>query len=172
MWSGPVLIKPGRLLWSASVVFALFSIYYAWPVPPEIDTNPFRAARDVPRAEREQVTRACKLKLLAHWAEHNQSCGVAGPDIGIYTNYMLRKHGDGVEELFNVRVLPFPNASLLTTEEESPLCKKSRTIERYSRVWIIYDTSNEDAMMALIEDPLEAACIQHFDDLLKGIWPC
>jgi len=169
MWSGPVLIKPGRLLWGVWLMIIACCIHYAWPVKQE---SVFHAAHPVPQAERESVAKSSKLRMLAYWAEHNESCAVSAPDVDIYENYLIKKQGESIQELFNLRILPFPDASLVTVEEKSPRCTESRTIQRYSQVWIVYDTVNEDGVTAFIDDLIEAVCIQHFVNVLNGIWPC
>jgi len=183
MWSGPVLIKPVRFVWGTSVILALLSVYYAWPnTRPPIKPNPipepnnrtFRAARSILLSERMAVTTTYKLRLLSLWNEPNytHACAVTAPYIGAYINYVLYSQNNTLYDIFNMRVLPNVNSSMLLVEEQSPLCNKSVTKERYSEVNVVYDTLTAEAWTSSLVDPIAAACMQHLADVLSGLWPC
>jgi len=171
MYSAPVFVNPLHIAHCLFWPLALAILWYSIPRAP----TGFRESRDVPRIERFSVATRWKDKMIAYWEEHNSSCGVIAPNVKGYDSYMLMKRGETVDEIFNLRVLPIPDAGHFTIEEFSPLCpdpEKGRLVDRLAKVLIMHDTLFEDSKTLTIDNLPDAVCLQHFYDIFKGEWPC
>jgi hypothetical protein len=138
---------------------------------------------------RKELSLRLRPLLMEYWQAHPEICGVAAPYLNRFYNYLVINLQGQVVELFNLDVWLDEKAKPLLVEELSPLCdielnstlqthhereedRPGRKIERFSSIWIKYDTLLEQEKRILVSNLDDSMCLQYFYDILQGEWPC
>jgi peptide deformylase len=113
---------------------------------------------------------------------HQDARGVSAPNLRVYKQYLALRMPDGsIRPVFNPRIVsdtPIEGLSDATYyEHEDSMCDPDAMplhVPRHRSIVLEFDTEHMDGVVELlvIDDPTTAACVQHFADIFRGVWPC
>ncbi|MBL4665123.1 MAG: peptide deformylase [Nitrospinaceae bacterium] len=168
-------LKSRNVAW-ALLVSVLGMYLFVWAVTYN-DPSPLLFRRSPPLAgpaASKRVRDRLLLNLTRVLAERPTLCGIAAPYLGVYERLVLLRHANPVSliEVYNPLVVD-PGGERRNMTESSLMCTHPTplTVMRLTRVRLKYvDVEWVDHEVEL-EGP-EAICIQHFQDVFEGKWPC
>jgi peptide deformylase len=115
-------------------------------------------------------------RMFAYLHEYPEHCGISAPNFRVYQRYMIVRIAGVLIESFNPSYVHARSARNYTQEEAPVMCQdlQHRHLAlRADRILWSYDSPVSGALQQSIAlEGREAACVQHYVDILNGQWMC
>lgn len=169
-------LKPGALAAFLTVLTLVQLLWWhAVLFPHSQPISSFRSSSPVESPEQaDQLLRAVEPLLMELYHHFREACGFSAPNVHIYEQLLLLRHGENHTVLMNPVVIPAPNTKVSQVSESSYMCDdvmETKQKERYNSVVCSYFDRNWKKQRKVFSGR-EAVCLQHFAEIFNGTWPC
>lgn len=170
------IIKPRACVVLLMVLTALWLLAVVWLFRPRLPEGVFRASAHIPSLnELLRVRRQVNQTLSRQMQLHPEYCGIASASIRIYEQYaLIRTSPETTLTMVNLRVEPLEHTDTLTLQESSRMCDPSHSHTSRTRAKAVSATWRNEHYLVQTGDFIgtTAVCLQHWHEVMQGVWPC